>query len=105
MSLPHKEIVPAHRTDGSGDTFIFTQYLSFSTPEWSKSAGYGLTVNWPAVQGGAGATGNPGMVSATKNTPYSVAYIGISFKNATDSARALARRRYRTGTASSFCPT
>jgi len=86
VSLPHNEIVPVHRTDGSGDTFIFTQYLSFSTPEWSKSAGYGLNVNWPAAQGAAGATGNPGMVSTTKNTPYSIAYIGISFKNATDSA-------------------
>ncbi len=86
VNLPHNEIVPVHRADGSGDTFIFTQYLSFSTPEWSKSAGYGLTVNWPAVQGGVGATGNPGMVSASKSTPYSIAYIGISFKNATDAA-------------------
>ena len=59
VSLPHNEIVPVHRTDGSGDTFIFTQYLSFSTPEWSKSAGYGLTVNWPAVQGGVGARAIP----------------------------------------------
>ena len=42
VKLPHNQIVPVHRTDGSGDTFIFTQYLSFSTPEWSKSAGYGL---------------------------------------------------------------
>jgi phosphate transport system substrate-binding protein len=75
-----------HRTDGSGDTFIFTQYLAFSTPDWSNSVGYGLTVNWPALQGGAGATGNPGMVSTTKSTPYSIAYIGISFKTATDAA-------------------
>ena len=78
--------MPVHRTDGSGDTFIFTQYLSFSTPEWSKAAGYGLTVNWPAVQGGVGATGNPGMVNASKSTPYSIAYVGISFKSATDAA-------------------
>ena len=49
-------------------------------------AGFGLTVNWPAVQGGVGATGNPGMVSASKTTPYSIAYIGISFKTATDAA-------------------
>ena len=86
VKLPHNEIVPVHRTDGSGDTFIFTQYLSFSTPDWSNSVGYGLTVNWPAVQGGAGATGNLGMVSATKGTPYSITYIGISFKTATDAA-------------------
>jgi phosphate transport system substrate-binding protein len=86
VKLPHNAIVPVHRSDGSGDTFIFTQYLSYSTPEWSNSAGYGTTVNWPAVQGGIGAVGNPGIVNASKRTPYSIAYIGISFKNATDSA-------------------
>jgi len=86
VKLPHNEIVPVHRTDGSGDTFIFSQYLAFSTPEWSSSIGYGTTVSWPAVQGGIGAEGNPGMVNASKGTPYSIAYIGISFKNATDSA-------------------
>ena len=87
VKLPHNGIVPVHRTDGSGDTFIFTQYLSFSAPEWANSLGYGTTVSWPAVQGGIGAVGNPGMVNATKGTPYSIAYIGISFKNATDSAQ------------------
>jgi phosphate transport system substrate-binding protein len=86
VRLPHNQIVPVHRTDGSGDTFIFTQYLSFSTPAWSNGIGYGTTVSWPAVQGGIGAEGNPGMVNAAKGTPYSIAYIGISFKNATDSA-------------------
>lgn len=86
VKLPHNIIVPVHRTDGSGDTFIFTQYLSFSTPAWSNSTGYGTTVSWPAVQGGIGAEGNPGMVNAAKGTPYSIAYIGISFKKATDGA-------------------
>jgi phosphate transport system substrate-binding protein len=86
VKLPHNMIVPVHRTDGSGDTFIFTQYLSFSTPDWSNSTGYGTTVSWPAVQGGIGAAGNPGMVNASKGTPYSIAYIGISFKSATDQA-------------------
>lgn len=87
VKLPHEAIVPVHRTDGSGDTFIFSQYLSFSTPAWEKSVGYGTTVSWPAVQGGIGAEGNPGMVNAVKGTPYSIAYIGISFKNATDEAK------------------
>ena len=86
VKLPHNEIIPVHRTDGSGDTFIFTQYLAFSTPDWSNSVGYGTTVSWPAVQGGIGAVGNPGMVNASKGTPYSIAYIGISFKSATDAA-------------------
>jgi phosphate transport system substrate-binding protein len=84
VKLPHNAIVPVHRSDGSGDTFIFTQYLSYSTPEWSNSLGYGTTVSWPAVHGSIGADGNPGMVNASKGTPYSIAYIGISFKNAID---------------------
>ncbi|MGH7089038.1 MAG: phosphate ABC transporter substrate-binding protein PstS [Stellaceae bacterium] len=82
LNLPHQAITPIHRSDGSGDTFIFTQYLAFSTPSWSTSVGFGTTISWPAVQGAIGALGNPGMVAATKSTPYSVAYIGISFKNA-----------------------
>ena len=80
VRLPHQPIVLIHRTDGSGDTFIFSQYLSFSTPSWNNSVGYGTTISWPAVQGGIGAEGNPGMVNACKGTPYSIAYIGISFK-------------------------
>jgi phosphate transport system substrate-binding protein len=52
VKLPHHAIIPVHRTDGSGDTFIFSQYLSFSTPSWSKSVGYGTTVSWPPVPGG-----------------------------------------------------
>ncbi|KDB04629.1 phosphate-binding protein [Defluviimonas sp. 20V17] len=87
VKLPDHAIVPVHRTDGSGDTFIFTQYLSFSTPAWKDKVAYGTTVSWPAVQGGIGAEGNPGMVNAVKNTPYSVAYIGISYKQATDAAK------------------
>jgi phosphate transport system substrate-binding protein len=79
VNLPHHVIVPLHRSDGSGDTFIFTQYLSFSTPSWNNSVGYGTTVSWPPVPGGIGANGNPGMVQGCQQTPYCVAYIGVSF--------------------------
>jgi phosphate transport system substrate-binding protein len=85
VKLPDHKIVTIHRTDGSGDTFIFTQYLSASAPEWGKSLGYGTTVSWPAVAGAIGAEGNPGMVNAMKNAAYSIAYVGISFKNAIES--------------------
>jgi len=82
VKLPNHVIVPIHRTDGSGDTFIFTQYLAFSTPEWANSLSYGTTISWPAVSGGLGAVGNPGMVTALTGSPYSIAYIGASYKAA-----------------------
>ena len=86
VALPHQAIIPVHRTDGSGDTFIFSQYLSFSDPHWMQNPGYGTTISWPPVQGGIGAEGNPGMVNAAKGNPYSIAYIGISFKKAIEAA-------------------
>lgn len=86
VKLPDHDIVTVHRTDGSGDTFIFTQYLSFSTPSWSSGPGYGTSVSWPAVQGSVGANGNPGMVQAAHQTPYSIAYIGVSFHKQIDEA-------------------
>jgi phosphate transport system substrate-binding protein len=91
VPLPHHRIVVVHRSDGSGDTFLFTQYLSFTTPGWERTVGYGTTVNWPAVPGEIGATGNPGMVEALHTTPYAIAYVGVSY------ARAI--RRERLGTA------
>lgn len=84
--LPHREIIAIHRSDGSGDTFIFSQYLSFSTPSWMHGPGYGTTISWPAVQNAVGANGNPGMVQACKTAPYSIAYIGVSFLNQTNAA-------------------
>jgi len=82
VKLPNHSIITIHRTDGSGDTFIFTQYLSFSTPDWQNSLGYGTTISWPAASGSIGANGNQGMVSALQGNEYSIAYIGISFKKA-----------------------
>ncbi|HTW28523.1 MAG TPA: phosphate ABC transporter substrate-binding protein PstS [Acetobacteraceae bacterium] len=82
VKLPHHAIIPIHRTDGSGDTFIFTQFLSDSTPHWQQAHGYGTTISWPAIQSEIGAEGNQGMVNALQQNPYSVAYIGISYKGA-----------------------
>lgn len=87
VRLPNHNIVPVHRTDGSGDTFIFTQYLSFSDPAWGNSLSYGTTISWPAAPGGLGAIGNPGMVNAVRNTPYSIAYIGSSYRDAIENDR------------------
>jgi phosphate transport system substrate-binding protein len=80
--LPHQSIVPIRRDDASGDTFIFTQFLDFSTQTWEDHIGYGTSVDWPAVAGEHTAKGNEGMVDAVAATPYSLGYIGISFKDA-----------------------
>ena len=79
VTLPHHAILPIRRADASGDTFIFTQFLNFSTPSWEDKIGYGVAVPWPSVPGEISATGNQGMVQAVAATPYSIGYIGISF--------------------------
>lgn len=84
-NLPHKEIVPIHRSEGSGDTFIFTSYLTASAKaDWP--AGMGTTVTWPSVASAVGATGNPGMIQTCQNTVGSIAYIGIAYEKKTDEA-------------------
>lgn len=82
VKLPHQRIVPIRRADASGDTFVFTQFLDFSTQSWEDRIGYGTTVEWPAVDGSKTATGNDGMVQALAATPYSIGYVGISFHEA-----------------------
>jgi phosphate transport system substrate-binding protein len=79
VSLPAHVIVPVHRLDGSGDTFIFSQYLAASDAGWASTLKYGTTISWPAISGELGAKGNAGMLAAAAANPYSVAYIGISY--------------------------
>ncbi len=86
VKLPGKAIIPVRRADGSGDTFIFTQFLDFSTDSWEDSPGYGTDISWPAVQGEVSAVGNAGMIKALAGTPYSVGYVGVSY--AADIAKA-----------------
>lgn len=81
VRLPHSAIVPVRRADSSGDTFIFTQFLTFSTPSWENSIGYGTTVSWPMGRGVLAATGNEGMVQTIARTPYAVGYVGGSFES------------------------
>jgi phosphate transport system substrate-binding protein len=80
VTLPATPIVTVHRSDSSGDTFLFTQYLSKSDPRgWGDKIGYNTTINWPSAPGALGEQGNSGMVTACKSTPGCVAYIGISY--------------------------
>jgi phosphate transport system substrate-binding protein len=81
VKLPHHDIIPIHRADGSGDTFVFTQYLTFSTPSWEDKLGYGTSMTWPDVPGGLSADGNLGVLQLNQKTPYSIAYLGVSFHN------------------------
>ncbi|HUA98436.1 MAG TPA: phosphate ABC transporter substrate-binding protein PstS [Terracidiphilus sp.] len=90
VQLPHHEIVPVRRAEGSGDTFIFTQFLSFSDQSgpdpdsnptlWENKIGYGTSVSWPSVSGELSATGNSGMVATIARTPYAVGYVGASYE-------------------------
>jgi phosphate transport system substrate-binding protein len=86
VKLPHQAIIPVHRGEGSGDTFVLTQFLSFSTPSWEDARGYNTTIAWPEVPGGLAATGNDGMLKTIQATPYSVGYIGVSFRDAITAA-------------------
>jgi phosphate transport system substrate-binding protein len=81
VKLPHQGIVPIHRADPSGDTFVFTQFLDFSTQTWETANRYGTEVVWPDVPAAKTATGNAGMVQTLGATPYSIAYVGISFRD------------------------
>jgi len=81
VALPHQTIVPVRRGDGSGDTFIFTQFLDFSTQTWEDSPGFGSTIDWPNVAGELTAIGNAGLVRTLAATPYSIGYLGISYGN------------------------
>jgi len=87
VTLPSHTIIPIHRSDGSGDTFIYTQYLAFSDGTWANKYSYGTTISWAPVPGSLGADGNPGMLTALQDNPYSVAYIGSSYEDGINKAR------------------
>lgn len=80
VTLPHLTIVPLFRSDGSGDTFIFTGYLSKQNPNgWGKLVGQGTSVTWPKNSALMGENGNGGMVSACAQTKGCIAYVGSSY--------------------------
>jgi phosphate transport system substrate-binding protein len=80
--LPNQPITLLKRSDGSGDTFIFSQYLSYTTPSWNKSVGCSTGDSaWPAVPSEEGESGNSGMLATCASTKYCIAYIGVSYLN------------------------
>ena len=79
LPLPPVTIVPVHRSDRSGDTFLFTSYLSTQDPGWNRSIGYGTTANWPKVAGALSEKGSLAVLSACAAASGCVAYNGISY--------------------------
>jgi phosphate transport system substrate-binding protein len=72
ISLPAADIVVVHRSDGSGTTHVWSEYLSKASPEWRDAVGTGSTLHWPS---GQSASGNEGVAGALSRTPYSIGYL------------------------------
>jgi phosphate transport system substrate-binding protein len=76
VKLPSTDIVVVHRSDGSGTTYIWTDYLSKVSKEWEMKAGRGTSVNWPV---GLGGKGNEGVSGQVQQTPNSIGYVELIF--------------------------
>jgi phosphate transport system substrate-binding protein len=76
VALPAKDIEVVHRSDGSGTTFVFTDYLSKISADWKSKVGANTSVSWPT---GLGGKGNEGVSGLIKQTPYSVGYVELVY--------------------------
>lgn len=76
LALPDAAIAPVRRADGSGTSFIFTNYLSKVNPEWKSKVGEGTAVNWPV---GAGGKGNEGVAAFVSRLPNSIGYVEFAY--------------------------
>ncbi|MGI0029299.1 MAG: phosphate ABC transporter substrate-binding protein PstS [Nitrososphaera sp.] len=76
LTLPSEDIVVVHRADGSGTTFVWTDYLSKVSAEWKDSVGRGTAVSWPT---GIGGPGNQGVASAVRGNPYTIGYVELAY--------------------------
>jgi phosphate transport system substrate-binding protein len=76
VQLPDLAISVAHRSDGSGTTNIFSDYLSKISPEWKEKVGVGTSLNWPV---GLGGKGNPGVAGLIKQVPGSLGYVELIY--------------------------
>ena len=76
VKLPAEDIVVVHRSDGSGTSFIWTDYLSKVSPTWKSKVGANTSVSWPA---GLGGKGNEGVAGTVKQTPNSIGYVELIY--------------------------
>ena len=74
--LPGQDIIVVHRSDGSGTSYCFTDYLSSVSPEWSSKVSKGVSVNWPT---GLGGKGNAGVAGQIKQSPGSIGYVELAY--------------------------
>jgi phosphate transport system substrate-binding protein len=76
ITLPNTDIVVVHRSDGSGTTYILTDYLCAVSPEWQQKVGRGKSVSWPV---GVGAKGNEGVTGQVKQLPGAIGYVELNY--------------------------
>ena len=76
VKLPAESIIPVYRSDGSGTTFVFTDYLTKVSPMWASNFGAGKSVNFPS---GQAAKGNPGVAGVIKQTKNTIGYVGSEY--------------------------
>src|SRR3989441_8488877 len=76
MKLRDQDIVVVHRSDGSGTSFIWTDYLTKVSPEWEQKVGRGTSVNWPV---GLGGKGNEGVTATVQQTPGALGYVELGY--------------------------
>jgi phosphate transport system substrate-binding protein len=76
VHMPNLKITPVHRSDGSGDTYAFTNYLSDVSPQWKREVGYATSVNWKA---GVGGKGNSGVTAIVVETNGSIGNISVAY--------------------------
>src|SRR5205823_8925883 len=76
VKFPNEDIVVVHRSDGSGTTFVWTDYLSKVSPTWKSKVGANTSVSWPV---GLGGKGNEGVSGLIKQTPNSIGYVELLY--------------------------
>src|SRR3989475_1530588 len=76
VTLPNQDIIVVHRSDGSGTSFVWTDYLSKVSPEWAQRVGKGPSVSWPV---GLGGRGNEGVAATVRQTPGAIGYIELGY--------------------------
>ena len=90
LNLPSMDITPVHRSDGSGTTYAFTDYLAAVSPKWKSQVGTNTAVDWP---GGVGARGSSGVSGVVKNTPGAITYVDAAYSIQNHLQFALVRNR------------